>query len=137
MKLGKHTQPDILACTRVLKMSMKRSYADVDSRDHNSDSPPDSGSATNGFDPKRRKQFGSGKHKAKEGSLEFSKKRSRNIERLLQRKKDLPANVQNDLQRELAALKATVSDKSFQKKRSAMISKYHMVRFFGTTPRGF
>ena len=63
--------------------------------------------------------------------MEYSRKRARNIERLLKRKQDLPADVQNDLQRELAALKSTVSDKAFQKKRSAMISKYHMVRFFG------
>lgn len=68
---------------------------------------------------------------AKEGRQGFAKKRIRNIERLLERNKDLPANVQNDLQRELATLKATVSDKSFHRKRSAMISKYHMVRFFG------
>lgn len=75
--------------------------------------------------------FSGGKKKAKQGSTEWAKKRIRNIERLFQRSTDLPANVRNDLERELAAHKATISDKSFQKRRSAMISKYHMVRFFG------
>ncbi|EXV04141.1 DUF2361 domain protein [Metarhizium robertsii] len=107
---------------------MKRSFSDVDN-DVESQLRP---ARANGFNPKRQKQYGTGKHKAKEGSLEYSRKRARNIERLLHRKKDLPANVQNDLQRELESHKSTVSDKSFLKRRSAMIAKYHMVRFFGT-----
>lgn len=77
------------------------------------------------------RSFSGGKKKAKHGSTEFARKRIRNIERLFQRNADLPANVRNDLERELAAHKAIISDKSFQKRRSAMISKYHMVRFFG------
>ncbi|KHN96228.1 rRNA-processing protein EFG1 [Metarhizium album ARSEF 1941] len=105
---------------------MKRSFSDVDN-DAEARARP---APANGFNPKRRKQYGTGKHKAKEGSLEYSRKRARNIERLLRRKRDLPANVQHDLQRELESHKSTVSDKSFLKKRSAMISKYHMVRFF-------
>ncbi|TWU76724.1 18S rRNA maturation protein [Metarhizium rileyi] len=105
---------------------MKRPFSDVE-KDAEPQSRP---SRVNGFNPKRQKQYGTGKHKAKEGSLEYSRKRARNIERLLQRKTDLPANVQNDLQRELESHKSTVSDRSFQKRRSAMISKYHMVRFF-------
>lgn len=77
------------------------------------------------------KPSGKSKHRPNEGSSEWSKKRARTIDRLLKRNQDLPANVRNDLERELAALKTTVSDKAHQKKRSAMISKYHMVRFFG------
>ena len=109
-------------------MGAKRSFAEVEPQDaaHAAGAPS--------FDPKRRKQFGSNKHKAKEGSSEFAKKRVRNIERLLQRKSDLPANVRNDLERELASHKVDIADKSFQRKRSAMISKYHMVRFFGKPP---
>ncbi|KAH0596298.1 hypothetical protein MHUMG1_06159 [Metarhizium humberi] len=107
---------------------MKRSFSDVDNDVESQPRP----ARANGFNPKRQKQYGTSKHKAKEGSLEYSRKRARNIERLLHRKKDLPANVQNDLQRELESHKSTVSDKSFLKKRSAMIAKYHMVRFFGT-----
>ncbi|KID80010.1 rRNA-processing protein efg1 [Metarhizium brunneum] len=105
---------------------MKRSFSDVDNDVESQPRP----ARANGFNPKRQKQYGTGKHKAKEGSLEYSRKRARNIERLLHRKKDLPANVQNDLQRELESHKSTVSDKSFLKRRSAMIAKYHMVRFF-------
>ncbi|POR34036.1 rRNA-processing protein efg1 [Tolypocladium paradoxum] len=106
-------------------MGAKRPFADVESQDpgHAADGP----SLDN---PKRRRHFGSGKHKAKEGTSEFAKKRVRNIERLLQRKQDLPANVRNDLERELAAHRVDIADKGFQRKRSAMISKYHMVRFF-------
>ena len=110
-------------------MGSKRSFADVgDNEDADADGnrPPRS-------QPKRRKHYGSGRHKAKEGTSEFAKKRVRNIERLLRRNKDLPANVHNDLERELAALRSDVADKALHKKRSAMIAKYHMVRFFGTS----
>ncbi|EEU46070.1 uncharacterized protein NECHADRAFT_100142 [Fusarium vanettenii 77-13-4] len=79
---------------------------------------------------KKRKHNTKSKHRPNEGTSGWAKKRTRTIERLLKRNHDLPANVHNDLERELAALKSTVSDKAFQKKRSAMISKYHMVRFF-------
>ncbi|KYK57794.1 nuclear protein involved in pre-rRNA processing [Drechmeria coniospora] len=107
-------------------MGTKRSIVDVESQE-GGDTPADNP----GFANKRRKHFGTGKHKAKEGSSEFAKKRVRNIQRLLQRNQDLPANVRNDLERELAAHVADIGDKTFQRKRSAMISKYHMVRFFG------
>ena len=102
-------------------MGSKRPLAD-DAGDHDGESSNH---------PKRRKFYGSGKHKAKEGTSEFAKKRVRNIQRLLQSKADLPANVRNDLERELAALRSDVADRAFQKKRSAMIAKYHMVRFCG------
>ncbi|ODA82781.1 hypothetical protein RJ55_01290 [Drechmeria coniospora] len=106
-------------------MGTKRSIVDVESQE-GGDTPADNP----GFANKRSKHFGTGKHKAKEGSSEFAKKRVRNIQRLLQRNQDLPANVRNDLERELAAHVADIGDKTFQRKRSAMISKYHMVRFF-------
>ncbi|KAG5922787.1 hypothetical protein E4U42_005265 [Claviceps africana] len=116
-------------------MSMKRSFVDVDSQDHDrtSSSAASHGNTLN--HRKRQKQHGTGNLKTKEDGTSFAKKRIRNIARLLQRNKDLPANVQNDLQRELATLKATIADKSFHRKRSAMISKYHMVRFFGRAER--
>ncbi|KAG6001177.1 hypothetical protein E4U54_001160 [Claviceps lovelessii] len=112
-------------------MSLKRAFADVDSQDHDrtSSSAPFHGNTRDYH--KRPKHHGFGNHMVKEDGTSFAKKRIRNIERLLQRNKDLPANVQNELQRELATLKATIADKTFQRKRSAMISKYHMVRFFG------
>lgn len=107
-------------------MGTKRPFADVDP-------PPGADQAADrqpSANAKRRKQFGKGRHKAKEGTSEFAKKRVRNIERLLQRNQDLPADVRNELGRELAAHKADIADKAFQKRRMAMISKYHMVRFF-------
>uniref|UniRef100_A0A098DTJ6 rRNA-processing protein EFG1 n=2 Tax=Gibberella zeae (strain ATCC MYA-4620 / CBS 123657 / FGSC 9075 / NRRL 31084 / PH-1) TaxID=229533 RepID=A0A098DTJ6_GIBZE len=102
-------------------MAQKREYSEVGSPE-----PRDSGSF-NGA--KKRKQSKS-KHRPNEGTSTWAKKRTRTIERLLNRNQELPANVRNDLERELGALKSTVSDKSFQRLRSAMISKYHMVRFF-------
>ncbi|KAF4454590.1 hypothetical protein F53441_2933 [Fusarium austroafricanum] len=98
-------------------MGQKRDYSEVDSPE-----PSFNGA-------KKRKQSKS-KHRPNEGTSTWAKKRTRTIERLLNRNQELPANVRNDLERELGALKTTVSDKSFQKLRSAMISKYHMVRFF-------
>ncbi|KAG6035703.1 hypothetical protein E4U19_004401 [Claviceps sp. Clav32 group G5] len=110
-------------------MSLKRSFADVESQDHNG-APSSATHHGKASYPKRQKQYGTGIQKAKEDRASFAKKRIRTIARLLQRNTDLPAHVQNDLQRELATLKATVADKSIHKRRSAMISKYHMVRFF-------
>ncbi|CAM1505533.1 Fc.00g111700.m01.CDS01 [Cosmosporella sp. VM-42] len=107
-------------------MASKRDYSQVASPGSDQGSPgPDS---NDGF--KKRKFNAKTKHRPNEGSSEWAKKRSRTIDRLLKRNQELPANVRNDLERELAALKSTVSDKAFQRKRSAMISKYHMVRFF-------
>ncbi|KAG6135196.1 hypothetical protein E4U12_001789 [Claviceps purpurea] len=111
-------------------MSLKRSFADVESQDHNG-TPSSATHHGKSSYPKRQKQYGTGIQKAKEDRASFAKKRIRTITRLLQRNTDLPAHVQNDLQRELATLKTTVADKSIHKRRSAMISKYHMVRFFG------
>ncbi|KAI9903390.1 hypothetical protein N3K66_002742 [Trichothecium roseum] len=103
-------------------MSTKRSHDQVE------DAGPSDRSGRPTF---KKQKFGTkAKHRAKEGSIEYSKKRIRNIERLFQRNADLPSDVRNDLERELATHKATVSDKGFQKRRSALISKYHMVRFF-------
>lgn len=75
------------------------------------------------------------KHKAKEGTTNWNKTRARTIRRLLQSGKELPATVRNDLEQELGALEERVDETSFKKKRSQMIQKYHMVRFFGrSTP---
>lgn len=72
------------------------------------------------------------KHKAKEGTTSWNKTRARTIRRLLQSGKELPATVRNDLEQELGALSERVEEHDFKKKRSQMIQKYHMVRFFGT-----
>ncbi|SCV26017.1 related to rRNA-processing protein efg-1 [Fusarium fujikuroi] len=102
-------------------MGQKREYSEIGSPEpHNRPS----------FNVAKKHKSSKSKHRPNEGTSTWAKKRTRTIERLLKRNQELPANVRNDLERELGALKATVSDKSFQKLRSAMISKYHMVRFF-------
>ncbi|KAJ6789242.1 hypothetical protein PWT90_05086 [Aphanocladium album] len=75
-------------------------------------------------------KYSAGRHKAKHGTTEWAKKRTRSIQRAMSRNADIPANLRNDMERELAAHKNTIADNSFQRRRSAMISKYHMVRFF-------
>ncbi|OAQ96660.1 hypothetical protein LLEC1_01448 [Akanthomyces lecanii] len=77
-----------------------------------------------------RQTYSTGKHKAKQGSAEWARKRTRSIQRMMSRNADIPANKRNEMERELAAHENTIADKSFQRRRSAMISKYHMVRFF-------
>lgn len=115
-------------------MGPKRSHEQVDSPSQEHDSQRATSSDSNeGPSIKRQRRDGKRKGNAKEGSAEYAKKRARTIERLFQSGKDLPGHVRDDLERELATHRATISDKAFQKKRSAMISKYHMVRFFGTS----
>jgi hypothetical protein len=103
-------------------MGQKREYSEIGSPE------PRNRPSFNGA---KKHKSSKSKHRPNEGTSTWAKKRTRTIERLLNRNQELPANVRNDLERELGALKSTVSDKSFQKLRSAMISKYHMVRFFG------
>ncbi|KAH7329164.1 hypothetical protein B0I35DRAFT_37772 [Stachybotrys elegans] len=111
-------------------MGSKRSFDNVDPEVSDNDSSDSQHADGDERASKRRKSGTNWKHKPSEGSYNHSKKRVRTIERLFKRNTDLPADVRNDLERELAALRTTVDDKSFQKHRSAMISKYHMVRFF-------
>lgn len=120
-------QLDLLTKPFSSTMATKRTHEDVDVDDVGHDSPNQGGPSA-----KKPRFNGTGKkHKAKEGSIEHAKKRSRTIERLFQRNSDLPSEVRRDLETELASLKYNIEKKSFQKRRSAMISKYHMVRFFG------
>ena len=72
-------------------------------------------------------------NKIQEGRINSLKKRVRAIERLFNSGKDLPANVQNDMERELAHHKQKIIDLKADKQRRVMIKKYHMVRFFGTS----
>ncbi|KAJ3562025.1 hypothetical protein NPX13_g8721 [Xylaria arbuscula] len=63
-------------------------------------------------------------------SVNWLKKRARTIERRLNRKDSLPANVQHELEKELDHHKQKLNHLADGKKRGAMIKKYHMVRFF-------
>lgn len=120
-------QLDLLTKPITRTMATKRPHQDVEADDVGYHSADEAGPSA-----KKPKINGFGrKHKAKEGSIEHAKKRSRTIERLFQRNPDLPSEVRRDLETELGSLKYTIEKKSFQKRRSAMISKYHMVRFFG------
>ncbi|KAK3990627.1 hypothetical protein QBC44DRAFT_63140 [Cladorrhinum sp. PSN332] len=101
-------------------MGIKRSRAESHNNDH---VHPD------------RKKARTHKHKPKKAididSLAAIKKRARAIERLLSRDtSNIPANKQNELERELAAHKQRIEDAETKKFRSQMIGKYHMVRFF-------
>lgn len=88
------------------------------------------GSGAGGFDPKRQKSKHTRK-KAKPDNLNWLKKRVRNIERQFRGAQNLPANKRIDLERELAHHKQKIEDATEDKERKHMISKYHMVRFFG------
>ncbi|KAJ2984739.1 hypothetical protein NUW58_g5903 [Xylaria curta] len=68
--------------------------------------------------------------KDKPTSINWLKKRARTIERRLNREDSLPANVKHDLEKELDHHKQKLDDLTDGKRRSAMIKKYHMVRFF-------
>ncbi|KAI0481604.1 hypothetical protein F4859DRAFT_426355 [Xylaria cf. heliscus] len=81
--------------------------------------------------------YQSSKHKKKKGpskekptSTNWLKKRARTIERRLNREDSLPANVKHELEKELVHHKQKLDDLADGRKRSAMIKKYHMVRFF-------
>lgn len=71
------------------------------------------------------------KHKAKEGTVNWAKKRARTIERLFQKDENLPIDVKRELERELASHRQTVDRFSSEKTRKEMIKRYHMIRFFG------
>jgi hypothetical protein len=106
-------------------MGTKRSFSEVESSN-----PGDHHGAKEHRHRDKKPQFK--KLKRKEENINWVKKRARTIERLFQRDNaKLPANVQKDLERELAAHKQRIEDEKFRKRRSDMIGKYHMVRFFG------
>ncbi|KAI1281363.1 hypothetical protein F5Y07DRAFT_354484 [Xylaria sp. FL0933] len=79
--------------------------------------------------PKHKKRRGAGGQE-KPNSIAWIKKRARTIERRLNHPAKLPANVQHDLEKELEHHKQKMEDQADKKKRSAMIKKYHMIRFF-------
>jgi hypothetical protein len=71
------------------------------------------------------------KNDAKPENLNWLKKRARTIERKFRASQSLPANIANDLERELAHHKQRISEVEDDKRKKKMISKYHMIRFFG------
>ncbi|KAI1113347.1 hypothetical protein F5Y14DRAFT_212437 [Nemania sp. NC0429] len=106
-------------------MSSKRKFSEF-----NTD-PSDAGE-TRAHAPSRQnsKYKKSGPTKEKSASTGWLKKRARTIERRLNHKSSLPANVKHDLEKELDHHKQKLDDLADGRKRKNMIKKYHMVRFF-------
>lgn len=110
-------------------MSSKRKFSDFKA-DSSSREEAQGRERTHGHHaPKKVKNVK--KSKAKPGSVNWIKKRARTIERRFKSGKNIPANVENDLERELAHHQQKIAEAADEKKRKTMISKYHMVRFFG------
>ena len=107
-------------------MAGKRSHSEMEA------SAPPQSSEWDGPPKKRHKKK---KHKTKPDSLNWIRKRARTIDRKLQRSQDnLPGDVSVKLQRELAAHSERITQADDKKQRQKMIKRYHMVRFFGTSP---
>ncbi|KAK7749341.1 rRNA-processing protein efg1 [Diatrype stigma] len=112
-------------------MSSKRKFADFDGDAPKYHSNKSRDRQYNpGYNPTNRKPKSTRDDGAKAGSLNWLKKRARTIERRFKAGHNLPANVQNDMERELAHHKQKIAELSDDKHRKSMISKYHMVRFF-------
>lgn len=115
-----------------LIMSSKRKFSDFKSE-------PSADGETREYAPshqnsKNKKKNGPSKEKPT--SISWVKKRARTIERRLNHKDSLPANVKHDLEKELDHHKQKLDDFADSRKRQSMIKKYHMVRFFGEWPPG-
>ncbi|KAI1772399.1 hypothetical protein F4818DRAFT_171216 [Hypoxylon cercidicola] len=78
--------------------------------------------------PKKSKK--AKKSKVKPDNINWVKKRARTIERRFKNGQNMPADVQNELERELAHHQQKIIELTDEKKRKTMITKYHMVRFF-------
>ena len=63
------------------------------------------------------------------------KSKVRDLTRLLDHSKDLPANVRVEKERALVGYRADLEYAQDEKRRSDMIKRYHMVRFFGMYTR--
>lgn len=82
---------------------------------------------------KKPRRLGSQLHKKPESltSINAIKKRIRDAKRRLERSENLPANMKVETERALAAYQLELVAAEEEKTRQKMISKYHMVRFFG------
>ncbi|RYP36827.1 hypothetical protein DL767_003217 [Monosporascus sp. MG133] len=113
-------------------MSSKRKFSDfnADASGQGKKDKSQSRDYTPGSRPPKQKPKNPKKGKVKEGNVNWLKKRARTIERRFRAGQNLPANVQNDMERELAHHKQKISEVEDEKHRKSMIKKYHMVRFF-------
>ncbi|RYO79025.1 hypothetical protein DL763_009442 [Monosporascus cannonballus] len=113
-------------------MSSKRKFSDfnADASGQGKNDRSQTREHTPGSRPSKQKSKNPKKGKVKEGNVNWLKKRARTIERRFRAGQNLPANVQNDMERELAHHKQKISEAEDEKHRRSMIKKYHMVRFF-------
>ncbi|KAL1871350.1 hypothetical protein Daus18300_004716 [Diaporthe australafricana] len=107
-------------------MGSKRSHSEVDGASSRNNAPS-----------KRTKQHFQSHKPATHGnmtqlgvSLHEVKRRARNIERRFAKGDDLPRDVQQRFERELAQCKEEIDEIAHKKQRQDMISRYHRVRFF-------
>ncbi|KAI5855589.1 hypothetical protein GGS23DRAFT_589484 [Durotheca rogersii] len=110
-------------------MSSKRKFSEFEGDGARKEQPKSRGSIPE-YSPPETPQRNGKKSKAKPGSVNWIKKRARTIERRFKAGQTLPANIQNDLERELAHHQQKLSEIAMEKKKKHMIKKYHMVRFF-------
>jgi hypothetical protein len=68
---------------------------------------------------------------AKPASVNPLKKRVRDLNRLLERAENMPADVRMDSERALAAYNQELAAAEAEKLKKRMARKYHMVKFFG------
>ena len=107
-------------------MASKRPFSEVDGA---TDKEPGNNNHASS-NPRKRKRPDK-KSKPKGDSINALKKRVRTIERRFKNGASLPPDVTAELQRELSTNRAVIAEATLKKKRRDMISKYHMVRFFG------
>lgn len=110
----------------------KRNFTDFKAESSEDGQTEPRGQALGAHGAKRQKNKHGKKSTEPPKNINETKRRIRNIERRFRVAQNLPADVRNDMERELIHLKQTVVDAEEDKKRSKMITKYHMVRFFGT-----
>lgn len=64
-------------------------------------------------------------------SVNYLKGKIRDVTRTLERSKNLPEDVRIEKERALAGYKLDLENAENEKRKKNMITKYHMVRFFG------
>jgi hypothetical protein len=109
----------------------KRKFSDYDGEASGSNSIQIPEAPSDDAPPKRQKSKTVKKAKAKPENLNWVKKRARTIERKFRAGQNIPANIENDLERELEHHKQKIIEAEDDKKRTKMLQKYKMVRFFG------
>lgn len=70
-------------------------------------------------------------HTSNKHSINLLKSQIRTLTRSLDHNDDLPAGVRIEKERALAGYRQDLEDAEHEKRRQAIISRYHMVRFFG------